>query len=53
MFWDNLFKIKDDTYVVNFDEYESVGVYLIALYVNGNTVTYFHSFGDEHIRKEI
>ena len=51
-------KIKDGTYVVNLDEYYDIGTHWIAIYVNNKTVnnktvTYFDSFGDEHIPKEI
>ena len=42
-------KIKDGTYVINLDEYSYIGTHLIALYVNAKTVTYFDSFGVEHI----
>ena len=42
-----------ETYVINLDGYKSVGTYLIALHVNGNTITYFDSFGVKHIPKEI
>ena len=41
----NLSKLKDDTYIINLDEYESVGPHWIALYVNAENVTYFDSFG--------
>ena len=41
---DNLPKIKNGAYVVNLGEYKSVGTYWIALNVNGENVTYFHSF---------
>ena len=44
-------KIKDGAYVVNFDEYSDIGTHWIALYVNNKTVTYFDSFGIEHISK--
>ena len=44
---------KDGACVVNLDEYKSIGTYGIAFYVNGNNVTYFDSFGVEHIPKEI
>ena len=44
-------KIKDGAYVVNLDEYSDVGTHWIALYVNNKTVTYFDSFGVEHIQK--
>ena len=36
-------KIKDGEYVINF----------VALYVKGNNIIYFDSFGVEHIPKEI
>ena len=49
----NLSRVRDRTYVINMDEYESIGTHWIALYVNNNNVTYFDSFGDEHIPKEI
>ena len=49
----NLPKIKDEAYVINLDEYESIGTYLITLFVNGNDIIYFDSFGVEHIPKEI
>ena len=49
---DNLTEIKDGTYVINLDEYSDIGTHWVALYVNNN-VTYFDSFGVEHIRKEI
>ena len=41
------------TYIVNLDEYESVEAHLIALYVNGDKVTYFDSFGVGYNPKEI
>ena len=46
-------KIKDGTYVINLDEYSNTGTHWIVLYVNNKTVTYFDSFGVEHIPKEI
>ena len=49
----NLPKIKDGAYVINLDEYESIGTHWIALYVNDNNVTYFDSCEVEHIPKEI
>ena len=52
-FRNNLPKIKDGAYVTNLDEYESIGTYWIALYVNDNNVTYFDSYGVQHIPKEI
>ena len=38
---------------MNLDEYKSTGTHWIALYVNGNNIIYFHSFGVEYIPKEI
>ena len=49
----NLPKIKDGEYVINLDEYESIGTHCKALYVNTENVTYFHSFVVEHIQKDI
>ena len=46
-------KIKNGAYVINFDEYHDVETPWVALYVNNKTVTYFDSFGFEHIPKEI
>ena len=40
-------------YVINLDEFKSIRSHWIALYVNGNNIFYFHSFGVEHIPKEI
>ena len=51
---DNLLdKIKDGTYVINLDEISGIGIHWIGLYVNKRTVTYFDSFGPDHIPKEI
>ena len=50
---DNLPKTNDGAYVINLVEYKSIGTHGIAQYVNDNNVTYFDSFGDEHIPKEI
>ena len=51
---DNLpHKIKDGVYVINFDEHSDIGIHWVALYVTNNDVTYFDSFGVEHIPKEI
>ena len=44
---------KDEAYITNFDEYESIGTYSIALYVNAKNVIYFDSFGVEDIPNEI
>ena len=38
-------KIKDGAYVINLDEYKSIGIHWIA--------TYFDNFAVEHIPKEI
>ena len=46
-------KIKDGAYVVNLDEYSDIGTHWIALYGNNKTVTYFDSFGVEHVPKEV
>ena len=46
-------KIKDGTYVINFNEYSDIGTHSIALYSLNNNVTYFDIFGVKHIPKEI
>ena len=46
-------KIKNGAYAINLDEYHDIGTHWVALYVNNTTVTYFDSFGVEHIPKEI
>ena len=46
-------KIKDRAYVINLDEYSDIGTHWIALYVTNNDITFFDSFGVEHIPKEI
>ena len=52
-------KIKDGTYVINRDKYESAGTHWIALHVNddngesSNDVAYFNSFGVEYIPKRL
>ena len=45
--------IKNGAYVINLDEYHDIGTHWIALNVNNMIVTYFDSFGVEHIPKEI
>ena len=52
-FRDNLPRIKDGAYVTNLDEYSDIGTHWVALYVHNDDVTYFDSFGVEHIPKEI
>ena len=41
----NLLKIKDGTYIINIDEYESIESHWITFYVNADNVTCFDSFG--------
>ena len=47
----NLPKIKNGEYVINLDEYKSIATHWMALYANAENVTYFHSFGVEHVPK--
>ena len=49
----NLPKIKDGAFVINLDECKSIGTLWIALYLNGDNVTYFDSFGIEYIPKKL
>ena len=39
-------------YVINLDEYKSIRTHWIALYVNGDNVTYFDTIGVEYILNE-
>ena len=50
---DNLSEIKNGAYVINLDEFSDIGTHWVALYVHNGDVTYFDSFGVEHIPKEI
>ena len=45
--------VKNGAYVINLNEYCDIGTHWVALYVNNKIVTYFDSFGVEHIPKEI
>ena len=44
--------IKNGAYVINLDEYHDIGTHWVAFYVNNKTITYFDSFGVEHIAKK-
>ena len=48
----NLTTTKDGIYAINLDEHESVGTHRIALYINGDKITYFESFGVDPIPKK-
>ena len=45
--------IKNGAYVINLDEYHNIGTHWVIFHVNNKTITYFDSFGVEHIPKEI
>ena len=45
--------IKKGVYVINLDEYETMGTHWVALFVKPKYTVYFDSFGIEHIPKEI
>ena len=46
-------KINDGAYKINLDEYSDIGTHWVTLYIQNNDITYFTSFGVEHIPKEI
>ena len=46
-------KVNDGAHVINIAHYSDIGTFWIALYALNNNVTYFGSFGVEHISKEI
>ena len=46
--------MKGGAYVINLDEFKSIGNHWVPLYVNDNVnAIYFDSFRVEHIPKEI
>ena len=51
----NLVLIQELIYLkkMNLDEDKSIGTHWIAMYFNNNNISYFDSFGVEHIPKEI
>ena len=46
-------KMKDGAYIINFDEYKSIGTHWIANFLKNDVATYFDSFRVENISKEI
>ena len=46
-------KIKDGAYEIDADDYSDIGTHWINLYVSNDEITYFDSFGAEHIPKEV
>ena len=46
-------KVNDGAYIINLDDYSDIGTHWVNLYIQNNDVTYFTSFGVEHIPKEI
>ena len=50
---DNLPKIKDGAYIINLHECSDIGTRWLDLWSDNDNVTYFDSFGVEHIPKEI
>ena len=49
----NLPRKKDGVYIINLDEYSDIGTHWIALNVQNSDVTYFDSFGVEHIPEKL
>ena len=45
----NLSKIKEELYIINLHDCESIATHWVALYGNAENITYFNSFGFEHI----
>ena len=46
---DNLARIKDGAYVINFYDKQSNGTHLLSLFIGRNTAVYFDCFGIEYI----
>ena len=57
--WNGIFsgnvlpKIKDGGYLINLDEFKSIGIHWIAIYMSVINRLYLNSFGLENIPKEI
>ena len=51
--WEIIYQRKNGAYVINFDDFKSIGTHWIALYVNSENVTYFDGFVVERITKEV
>ena len=57
--WNGIFlgndlpKIKDGGYLINLDEFKSIGIHWIAIYTSVNNILYLDSLGLENIPKEI
>ena len=49
----NLLKVKDQTQIINLDEYKLTGINWIALDVNGDNDIYIDNFGVEQYSKKI
>ena len=45
--------MQDGTYVINLDEYKSIGTNWIALYVSASNITYFDNFGVYMFQKKL
>ena len=46
-------KLKNEAYVINFDEYADVGTHWVALFCKKSEIAYFNSFSVEHVPEEI
>ena len=46
-------EIKEEAYVINFDEYADVDTHWITLFCKRNEIVYFDSFAVEHVPVEI
>ena len=49
----SLSRIKDGAYVINLDDKNSKATHWVSLFMDGNTVVYFVSFGIEFIFQEV
>ena len=49
----NLPKLKNGAYLINLDHSENTGTHYVVVFVMGDEVIYFDSFGVEYIPKEI
>ena len=49
----NLPRIKDGVYVINFKDNKIIGTHWVLLFIDRNKAVYFHSFGIKYIPPEV
>ena len=50
---DNLTRIKNETFIINIDDKQSIGAHWVSLFTDRNTTMYFDSLSIEYIPQEV